>query len=218
MIEHIKKNLISYLFILGLIVVLFANRNNIFCAAVFNDEFGYWGNAATLSGKDWSALLARTPYYSMGYSLILIPLYKLGIQSAAMYKIAIVMNIGFMIISYVCALYVIRCLYPGLNDKLKQMICVASIASCTMLFYSQIAWCETFITTLMWCLIALFVCLERRWLYITPVLIVANIMAIYLTHQRAILLLPLAIGLLILNCIQNRKYMPTVYLYYRCCV
>ncbi len=67
---------------------------------MFNDEFGYWGNAATIAGWNWNELLALTPYYSIGYSLMLVPLFKLGLTSVQMYRIAILMNMGFIFISY----------------------------------------------------------------------------------------------------------------------
>lgn len=83
----------SALAIIALLLIYLINAKNTNCLAVFNDEFGYWGNAAAMAGKDWTALMARTPYYSLGYSLFLVPLFKLHLQFSTMYRLAILMNI-----------------------------------------------------------------------------------------------------------------------------
>ena len=188
------------------IAVFIINYNNIDCIAVLNDEFGYWGNAATLTGMDWSSLLSQTPFYSMGYSLVLIPLFKLGIPMSAMYRIAIFMNMLFLFISYLCANYIAGSLYPDIDQKLCQLISFVVASSGVMLFYSQIAWCETFLSMLMWALVALFVRLERKWSYAVPPVIVSVAFMIYLTHQRAVLLLPVAVILLLAICIEKKKF------------
>ena len=191
-------------------VILFAvyclNFKNIDCLAIIYDEFGYWGNAAIVAGYDWKALLAVTPFYSMGYSLTLVPLFKLGLELPSMYRIAILMNMAYVWISYLCALYAAGKLFPDLDVRLRQLAGFVCAASAAMLYYSQIAWCETFLAMLMWCLVALFIRLEYKWTYAALPAIVIDAILIYLTHQRAILLIPLTIGVLILICIQKRKF------------
>ena len=53
---------------------------------VINDEFGYWSIASSLAGKNWSELISNTPFYSFGYSILLVPLYYLGIPSYTIYN------------------------------------------------------------------------------------------------------------------------------------
>ena len=191
--------------LLLLLLITLINFRNVTCISILNDEFGYWGNAATMAGMDWSGLLARTPFYSMGYSLILAPLFKLGLPNEWMYRISVLLNVAFIIVSYFCALYAAKKLFPKLRSSLRQLICVVSVMSCAVLCYSQIAWSEVFITTLMWCLVALFVRLEDRWSYFASLAIVLVVMLIYLAHQRAILLLPFVALLLLVECIQKKK-------------
>ena len=191
--------------ILFLGIFLF-NYKNIYCLSILNDEFGYWGNAATIAGWDWHSLLARTPYYSMGYSFVLVPLLKLGWSPSSMYRAAVLLNMCFLYVSYLCALYISGRLFPHIQSCLRQMICLASVASCASLFYSQIAWCEAFLMMLMWILISLFVRLEMQWSYTTALSIVVIAVIAYFTHQRVILLVPLMIGVLLIGCLQNRRY------------
>ena len=178
---------------------------------VFNDEFGYWGNAAALAGLDWSSLLAQTPYYSMGYSLLLVPLFWMKLQPEVMYRIAILMNMFFLCVSYCCAVYTAAHLFPEMDRNLCQLVSFASTASGVLLYYSQIAWCEVYLTMLMWCLIALFVRLESKWSLTAVLEIVAVTVLMYLTHQRVVMLVPLAIGMLIIICIRHKRYAVGVF-------
>lgn len=200
----------TFLGFIILVLVYFMNFRNINCLAIITDELGYWGNAATIAGYDWKAVLAVTPFYSMGYSLTLVPFFKLGLELSSMYRIAIMMNMVYICISYLCALYITDKLFPNLELRLRQLACFACVASASMLYYSQIAWCEAFLAMLMWCLVALFIRLENKWSYAVPPVIILNITLIYLTHQRAILLIPLTVGILIAICIQNKKYLYSI--------
>lgn len=192
-------------FILIILFVYCLNFKNLYCLAVFNDEFGYWGNAAVIAGIDWKTLLARTPYYSLGYSLLLVPLFMLGLHPSTMYRLAILMNMGFVCISYFCALHISGNLFPNIDKKFRQMICTISVASCEVLFHSQIAWSESFLIMLMWIMVALICKIERRWDNCTPLLIFVVIVIMYLTHKRVILLIPLMLGILLVICIKNKK-------------
>lgn len=191
------------LFCLSLIYIL--NYKNAYTPAVFNDEFGYMGNAATLAGIDWSSLLSRTEFYSIGYSLILVPLFKLGWHPSTIYRTIVLLNMGMLCISYLCALYIIGKLFPDIEERMCQLIGFVSVASCTMLFYSQLALCEVYLSLLIWVLTALFVKMEERFSYITALGAVFCIILIHLVHQRSIMLIPLTICLVSIESIKNQK-------------
>ena len=64
------------------------------CGIFFpQDEFGYWGNAARLTGYDWSELLAKQSSYAYGYSLLLLPLMRVFSKPILMYKAALCLNV-----------------------------------------------------------------------------------------------------------------------------
>ncbi len=56
------------------------------------DEFGYWENAARLTGLDWSGSTFMQSYYAKGYSMLLYPLVLFGSSPLLMYKCALVIN------------------------------------------------------------------------------------------------------------------------------
>lgn len=51
-------------------------RNELY---ILHDEFAYWAIAAKYAGLNWSGMMKDSGYYSMGYSLLLVPLYHLGV-------------------------------------------------------------------------------------------------------------------------------------------
>lgn len=194
-----------------LISVYLLNLNKADSLAVFNDEFGYWGNAAILAGMDWKALLAITPYYSMGYSLLLVPLFKLGLSYAAMYRLAILMNMAFLFISYFAAIYIADRLFPRKGECVNRIISAVAVLSGPALFYSQIAWPEVFLFMLMWCLTALIIRLETDFSHLAVFGIIFLSDYMYLTHQRTIAVMALAIALTVGICIWEKKYIAFVF-------
>ncbi len=56
------------------------------------DEFGYWGNAASYLGFDWSELLAKQSKYAYGYSMLLLPLMRIFRDPVLMYRAALCVN------------------------------------------------------------------------------------------------------------------------------
>lgn len=64
--------------------------------SILGDEFGYWANAASLVGYDWSCCAQMSAYYSYGYGLLLaIPL-ALCKSPLAAYRMAVGMNALFL--------------------------------------------------------------------------------------------------------------------------
>lgn len=60
--------------------------------SILPDEFGYLANAAFLAGIDWSPLVSTIQYYSLGYSILLVPLYRMNLAPDVVYSSAIAIN------------------------------------------------------------------------------------------------------------------------------
>lgn len=86
-----KRGILSCLALLVFIINI-RHLGSIEFFTVLDDEFGYWGNAAYLAGLDWSGVISEIPYYSYGYSLLLVPLFFIFDNPIHMYKAAIILN------------------------------------------------------------------------------------------------------------------------------
>lgn len=99
---------------------LLDSRNELY---ILHDEFAYWAIAAKYGGYDWSSMMKDSGYYSMGYSLFLVPLFHLGIQASLMYKIAIILNVFFVLVSYFISCAVAKKLFDNFDEIEISIVC-----------------------------------------------------------------------------------------------
>ena len=176
------------IFISVVVILIFALKDiaNLTGINVINDEFGYWGVAAQLAGNDWSDLLASTPYYSYGYSLLLVPLFWLKLPSELMYQIAILFNAGLLVASYFLCISCGKKLFPTLKKWELPLIALAVTLYSNTLIQAQIAWSETLLYVLYWIVFffALSV-LEKPSRKNVLAFLLSNI-CLYMVHQRTV--------------------------------
>jgi len=153
---------------------------------VLDDEFGYWGVAAYLAGFDWSKVVSEIPYYSYGYSLVLVPLFWIFEQATSMYKAAIVLNGLFLSASF------LLCYNSGKKllgkEKKPMLLGVAFLIFMYPIYiaYSAIAWPESLLTLVVWGLVWCFIGLDQQSPYYKFPLIGVLATYSYIIHQRAI--------------------------------
>ena len=182
-----------------IIWVTIYNIKSLNIVTILNDEFGYWSNAALIAQRPWLSLSQHTPYYSLGYSLLLIPLFWILQRTSTMYQVAIMLNCAMMVCEYCIAFRVLKKTAQSISGLARVIISFISVFLCTNLFYSQVAWSECFFTFLVWLLVYSFYKLETkislRWLLFSAAIIIL----LYITHQKAIgLLIPFVVAFAIL--------------------
>ncbi|MCL2718591.1 MAG: hypothetical protein FWE14_07395 [Lachnospiraceae bacterium] len=114
-----KLKIESIMLSAGVIIILAIGLYNInvhYCLTIINDEFAYWANAAQMAGKDWTALMSTSSFYSYGYSLLLVPLFWLNISMITVYRLAIIMNALLLAGSFLLTYWLARQLF-GHNGK-----------------------------------------------------------------------------------------------------
>lgn len=184
----------SFLFAIGL-----KNIRNLNEIIVLNDEFGYWGIAASLAHYDWKNLMGLTPYYGFGYPFILGGLLWTGMSMVSAYKIAIIFNVLMLIFSYLLAVYCGRKLFPEINSKIIIIGSFIVICYSNTIFQSQIAWAETYLYFLFWCLLALVIAIQQKCTILKMVLLAAVAGIMFMTHQRTLgILIALGITLIMI--------------------
>lgn len=162
---------------------------------IINDEFGYWGIAAYLAGKDWSGLLSSVPYYAYGYSILLVPLFWLDLSPALMYQIALVMNAFMLCASFMISIKCIKKIIPEVSPLVLYGVCFVTCLYTNNVIQAQVAWTETLLYLLTWCLLYSFISIVEK-----PKLwniVLGTIVAIYMyaVHQRTIGILLVFFGM-----------------------
>ena len=128
---------------------------------ILADEFGYLGNAAFLAGYDWSALMAGSPYYSYGYSLLLVPLFWLFDSPLRIYQTALINN-AVVVSSIVIPAYCLsRHVAPKLRSSTRLLAVLAVSCYPSYLVYSNLAWAESLYTAIFWWMVLAFLKIGR---------------------------------------------------------
>ncbi len=183
--DNHRKVLLDLFSILTIILLCSVRLSNCKMPAIFCDEFGYWGNAATLAGYDWSELLYENPYYGLGYSLLLLPIIKLCPQPF-WYQSAVALNIVFLILSFFMCQKFVRRTVQNLSEESIVFISLITIIYPSNILQAQIAWSETFIYFLMWCTAFLLTKMMDKFCYRTVSLLIIVLGYMYFTHVRTI--------------------------------
>lgn len=121
--------------------------DGIYGFSIFPDEFAYWSYAARLAGYDWSDMTALGPYFSYGYSLILIPIFAFCKNAVVAYRVAVSINFLFLFLALTALAGTMKRVAP---DKKMPMVLFSGLAillPCN-LFYTQMTLTEVFLVTL----------------------------------------------------------------------
>lgn len=183
------KRILDILFITIIVVLTIWNLGDCDRIKIVDDEFGYWGIAALISGFEWSDLMAVTEYYSFGYSIVLIPLlllHKIGVAMPVIYKLALIMNAGFMALVYCLIRYVSKKLF---HDFPVTFIQAVSLFITLYIGYSSrthSAWSETYLLFMFWCVVALFVRFVEKPCCLNVFLLLLASVNAFAIHMRAL--------------------------------
>lgn len=179
---------------------------------IINDEFGYWASAESIAGKDWSSLIQYTPYYNVGYSLLLVPFTFIIKAPNDLYKVAICMNLLFLLASFYCSVWCSRQLFTKQNIFAQIFIGFAVTIYSNNIFQAQFTWPENLLYFLYWVLFACFISLEKcpkKYKYILAVFIV---FCMYIVHQRTIPIVIVTILCLIYMTLRQKRTLKSIML------
>lgn len=192
----------EYIVLLCLMLVIFLihirNIGSIGIFSVLDDEFGYWGIAAYLAGLNWSNTLSQIPYYSYGYSLLLVPLFWIFDNPIHMYKAAIILNGIMLSTSFLLCYDIARKLMNSANKYILIGISFFISMYPTYVAYSSIAWGECLLIFVCWLLTWCFLGLNEKSNNIKFISIGFLSIYVYVIHQRALGILVASLLVIIL--------------------
>lgn len=168
---------------------------------VLMDEFGYWEHAAAFAGYDWKAVMETAPWYSFGYSILLVPLFFLCERMTSMYRTAILLN-GAMAVGIYFVVKALLCrFYSNATAKMKIMLAVTVSLYSAYVGQSKIAWAEMAVVFSFWLLLFTFlIALEKGSLGWS---VTASVFAgiCYCVHNRMItVMIALLLTVLLMRC------------------
>lgn len=181
---------------------------------LFNDEVGYWSNSAFFMGLDWTSVTGRIAYYSYGYSLLLIPIRMLselfGWGWDTMYRAAVVMNAGFLVMSYVLALKLAKRYLTGMSDLVRTVACFTVFTYSSYIVYAHITWTECTLVFFFWVFLYVMMRVVDKPGIGNHVAFALVAFYIYTVHQRALGIVVTAILMVVYMRLMRRNRMRDV--------
>lgn len=172
--------------IIVLLIVYLYHIDHLYAMVMSEDELGYWGNAAYFAGLDWGNVLHDTVYYSYGYSFILMFILKLPLSPLVMYRIAIVMNALFMLVSFGISNYLFRGLFPKKNPYLINAACFTGTLYSGYITISNFAFSECLLIMMTWLLLLQSFLLCKKKSMVRMTVFCLELCFIYIVHMRTL--------------------------------
>lgn len=183
----LKRENIVLMFMLVLIFIIhMIHISKLGIIYVLNDEFGYWGNAAYFAGHDWSSTVSRIGYYSYGYSILLIPLFRIFENPMYMYKAAIVLNAVMLCGSFLICYNIAKKLSKGINEYVLMTISFLIAMYPAYIVNANVAWSECTLIFVCWLMTWCFLGLNKSTSNFKLILLGVLSGFVYVIHQRAL--------------------------------
>lgn len=201
----INNERLTIIFIASVIFLLnILHIKDIAIFSILDDEYGYWANAAYLSGLNWSDTVSKIPYYSYGYSILLVPLFWIFNNTIPMYKAAVIMNSIMLSLSFLLCYDIAKRLMDNANKFIVAGLSFVISVYPTYLIYANIAWSECLLMFIFWLLTWCFLGLDEESGDYKFYLIGFLSAYIYIVHQRTLGILIASISVIIIMKILNR--------------
>lgn len=198
--KQIVKKINPYLlFILLIIFCIFQYGIHKICGfTLYPDEFGYWASAAGAVGYDWSEVASMGPYYSFGYSLILIPVLWIWGGGVAAYRAAIAINTILVCAGMLLLKGLMKRIFPNISEIKNTFISGIAAMYPPWIFYMQMTLAESLLMLLFIAITYLLVCLIQKPNIITAGLLAVVFIYSYSVHMRLVGMILAGIAVLVL--------------------
>lgn len=154
---------------------------------VFADEFGFLANAAFLAGYDWSSIVSAIPYYSNGYSIILLPIFMFFKDPIIIYKAILILNSFFVSGIVFIAYYIAGKLFHHCDKHVKLISAFVICLYPTYLAYANTALSESFLSFIFWACVLCYYKIGENAKGNSIFIILGVLLAyLYMIHNRAI--------------------------------
>ena len=162
------------------------------------DEYGYWTNAAAMTGHDWTGVNALNPYYAFGYSLLLAPILRVveALQKTGLLPIAETMTVAYRIaiaVNILLALFhgmllgrILRRLFAKAEEKRLVLISLIGAFYPSVLVYMQYTLSEVLLNLMFLIIVWRLLCYQENPGRKNAVLLALAAGVMYLVHMRSV--------------------------------
>lgn len=183
-----KVHIIEILVLLVVLMAFFRHFNSHSFPSIYNDEFGYWASAAYLNGYDWSKVFSITPYYSVGYGIIIALIWKIIPDITIVYRFILFLNYVWLIGSFFLIKKTIKKLYPDEPFYIYTLVSLCSICIPSNFIQVNYTWPEIFLFLIFCAITYTVVCVIQHSTLLNCSLLALLLGINYIIHQRTVAL------------------------------
>lgn len=140
-----------------LIVFCCINLQKLYGAIIVPDEAGYWATGYFMNGVSWEGIMGTSSYYGWGYGVVLALILKLTASPVIAYRIAVVLNVFFLVLCFGLAVKICEYLFPENNARFRVVVSFIVTVYSGYLYNTQTTYCETLLLLLFWVLLFLMI-------------------------------------------------------------
>ena len=178
--------LLKLILVVLIALISLIDMKDIMTIHIATDEFGYWTAAADFVGFDWSECASLNTYYSFGYGLVLAPLLLLIKNPIDVYKLALILNVFFIQLSFLLLCSIFENISEKISSKKILLICFSVSCYASNVFNTKLTLSECFL----WFLFIAIAWLLKRYLYSNSFRCLIGIIIlsgfIFMVHMRTI--------------------------------
>lgn len=163
--------------------------NRLYGLTIGVDDFGYISNAAFMLGKNWKGLSEITPYYSFGYSALLVLFLKYFSQPVILFRAIVIFNVILLVISYYISVLCLRKLHKNISNKIIFFTCFVANMYTANFVYGKYVLAESLLILLFWVLALLLINICRHCSNWNMVLLGILCSYMYFVHQRTLVVI-----------------------------
>lgn len=209
-----KKNykisyfIVAYIIPILLLIILglwFINENTMI--KIVGDEYGYWAAGAYISGLDWSEITSYNSYYGYGYGFFVAILLKCNLSAVLIYRLAIFLNILFLISIYVIVYYLVRNWTERYNFSFVLQVFLAFSVTVYSgnISYTQYTMPEILIALIYWLQILIVWKMLKQLNFLNSFLFILLNLYAFSVHQRMIGVCLISVCLWLAIAIRSKK-------------
>lgn len=173
---------------LSIIPELYSAFNKVLPMAA--DEVCTIANAAFFAGYDWSSYMSQKMYYNFGYTMLLVPVYKIFSDPVVIYRVMLVITALLHSLTTLVAYIVLR-KYFSTSKRMSGAIALVSTCNTLGLFFDSFVYNELPLAMVMW--LTLLILLELVNAKGIKKLMLSSLLAFvvaysYILHSRCLIL------------------------------
>lgn len=184
--KTIDNKYLKIFFFIFIVALGFLGIKNYYFPIVTMDDISYWTTAKYLSGGEIGEVLAKSSYYSYGYSVLITPLVAIVKNPVILIRTIIIFNFVLIALAFLVTDLSMKALFPSIDKNIVTIITFVSYLYVSNISYSRYMMTESLLVFLFSIVVYLLISINNKPTHIKCVLLATISVYMYYTHLRTV--------------------------------